>query len=165
MKKILIVILIVFGFNLYINAISSIPFDPSNANTVYVSLNQKKQISLKDLSVISIKEYEIISGKKMNFFAKVNFKAGQRKLRNNISKDGTMTDKSYQKAMKIGDPSSGFHIGGFALGMLLGPIGVIVAYIIKGDEDVDRNRRKYAWAGFGIWVAMLTYVLSAAGVF
>lgn len=165
MKKILFLILVVFGFNPSSKAISFIHFDPSNSNTVFIEVGQNKQISLKELSVISVKKYEQISERKMNFLAKVNFKAGQKKLRKSISEDGTMTGKNFRKALKIGDPSSGFHIGGFALGFLLGPIGVIIAYIIKGDEDVDRNRRKYAWAGFGIWVGLLAYALSAAGVF
>ena len=50
------------------------------------------------------------------------------------------------------DLTSGFHLGGFALGFLIGPIGVLIAYLI--DDDKKRNRVKWAWIGLIAWVVI-----------
>jgi len=112
------------------------------------------QISLKELSVINVKDYEKLTGKHLNFFQKFTFKAGQKNLRNSIAADGTITNKKLLKAMSDGDHSVGFHLGGFALGFFLGLIGVLLAYLIGGDEDVKKNRAKWAWIGFGLFVVV-----------
>ena len=112
------------------------------------------KISLKDLSIISVNDYQKLSGKHLNFFEKMTFKAGQKKLRNSISADGTITNKKLVKAIESGDHSVGFHLCGFALGFLLGLIGVLLAYVIGGDEDVKKNRAKWAWIGLGLFVVI-----------
>jgi len=119
---------------------------------VYLPIAKNVQISLKELSLISVKDYEKLSGKHLNFFQRFTFKAGQKKLRNSFAADGTITNKKLLKAMSDGDHSVGFHLGGFALGFLLGLLGVLLAYVIGGDEDVKKNRVKWAWIGFGLFV-------------
>lgn len=131
------------------------------ASEVYLTINKNTQISLKDLSEIKIKDYEKLSGKHLNFFERMTFKAGQKKLRNSFAADGTITNKKLVRMMSPDDHSVGFHIGGFALGFFLGLIGVLIAYIIKGDEAVDRNRRKWAWIGFGVYVFLLAALVIA----
>lgn len=135
-----------------------------NANDIYIPLGKNIQISLNDLSVIKIKDYEKITGKNLNFFQKMSFKAGQRQLRKSIARDGTITNNKLLKAMSYGDHSVGFHIGGFALGFLLGILGVLLAYVIGGDEDVKRNRAKWAWIGFGTYVVILIVILLSVRV-
>lgn len=139
-------------------AASSINVAPKKATEIFVPMANNLQISLQDLSVISVKDFQLVSGKKFNFFQKVAFKAGQRKLKNGISADGTITNKKLIKAIQS-DNSVGFHIGGFALGFLVGLIGILIAYLIKGDPEVDRNRIKWAWIGFGAWLAILVALL------
>ncbi len=158
-------------FGLYTASFASTGFTsvPKKATQIYLPIGKNMQISLMDLSVISVKDYEKVSGKHLNFFQKLSFKAAQKKLRNSIAPDGTITNKKLTKAMIDGDHSVGFHLGGFALGFFLGLIGVLIAYIIKGDPDVDRNRRKWAWIGFGVYVVLLLIVFlafaSSAGVY
>lgn len=48
---------------------------------------------------------------------------------------------------------TGFHAGGFFLGLLLGVIGVIIAYLI--NDEKKHNRVKWAWIGWGVWVVLL----------
>jgi len=158
MKKI-IVLLAVFCFYTASFASTGFTSAPKNANQMYIPVGKNAKISLMELSEIKVKDYEKLSGTHLNFFQRMTFKAGQKKLRNGISTDGTITNKKLLKAMSNGDPSVGFHLGGFALGFGLGLIGVLIAYIIKGDEDVDRNRRKWAWIGFGAYVVILLTIV------
>jgi hypothetical protein len=114
------------------------------------------KISLLDLSTVSLKEMEQLSGKKMKFAEKVSFKIGQHKLRQSISKDGTINNKRVAKAFNEG---SGFNLGGFALGFFLGLIGVLIAYVIKDEKQ--SGRRKWAWIGWGTFLVLyLVLVLS-----
>jgi hypothetical protein len=158
MKKILIVFAALTFFTTCFSA-SVIPVLPKKANEVFIPMENKMQISLSDLSVIKVKDYEKLTGKHMNFFQRTAFKAGQKKLRNSFSEDGTITNKKLLKAIESGDHSVGFHIGGFALGFLLGIIGVLLAYVIGGDEDVKRNRAKWAWIGLGVYVVIVIALL------
>jgi hypothetical protein len=158
MKKVLFLFL-AFAIAITSLASSGISSLPKKATEIYLPITKDLKISLMDLSVIKVKDYEKLTGKHLNFFEKITFKAGQRKLRNSISADGTITNKKLLKAVSDGDHSVGFHLGGFALGFFLGLIGILIAYILKGDEDVDRNRRKWAWIGFGIYVVILVAFL------
>lgn len=133
-----------------------------NANKVFVSIGNKgERISLADLSKIDVKSFETRSGRHLNFFDRVGFKLAQRDLRNSIRPDGTLHNKKLQRFMGDGDHSTGFHLGGFALGFLVGLIGVLIAYLI--NDDYKRNRVKWAWIGFGLYV-VLSIVLIAVVV-
>ena len=89
----------------------------------------------------------------MNFFDKLGFCIAQKRLRNNISYDGTFNSKKFEKLMKKrAGNGEGFQAGGFFLGFLLGLIGVLIAYLI--NDDNKRNRVKWAWIGLGAAVAI-----------
>lgn len=153
MKK-LLVLLAVFTFCTASFASTGFSTVPKNANRMYIPLGNNTRITLMDLSEMKVKDYEKLSGKHLNFFQKLAFKAEQKKLRNSISEDGTITNNKLANAFS-GDGSLGFNIGWFALGLLLGLIGVLLSYIINGDPDVKRNRHKWAWIGWGVWVVIL----------
>jgi hypothetical protein len=119
-------------------------------------------ISLQELADIKVKDLEKLTGNKMRFFDKLAFKSAQRKLRNSINNDGTISNKRLEKYFekaggKQADGETGFHVGGFALGLLLGLIGVLIAYLI--NDDKKRNRRKWAWIGWGVWVVFVLLFL------
>lgn len=117
-----------------------------NAADIMVPIGTNHQISLLDLSMISVKDVEAITGKEMSTADRMGFKFVQKQLRNTINEDGTLNDKKIARAAKKADSESGFHLGGFALGFLLGLIGVLIAYLI--NDDVKMQRRKWAWLGF-----------------
>lgn len=127
------------------------------ANEIFLPIGSTGQkISLMEISTIEVKDFELISGRHLNFFEKMAFKGGQKKLRKCFSKDGTINNKKLLKYIngEGADHSTGFHLGGFALGFFLGLIGVVLAYVIGGDEDVKRNRAKWSWIGCGVFLVL-----------
>lgn len=138
------------------SGIASVTIEPTpkNANEIFVPLgNSGNKISLQALSEISIKEFESVSGKKLKLIEKATFKLAQKDLRKSINPDGTINSKKLEKSLnKFADGEGGFHIGGFALGFLLGLIGVLIAYLIKDDKK--SNRVKWAWLGLAAWLVI-----------
>lgn len=132
-----------------------------NAKTIMLPIGKTGQtISLLDLAHISVKDFETVSGRKMKIWDKVGFKLGQRQLRSKIEADGTIKKDVARKLSKgMADGESGFHIGGFALGFLLGLIGILIAYLI--NDDKKSNRVKWAWLGLAAYVVILLVVLLA----
>ena len=127
------------------------------ATEIFIPIGKSgSQISLMDLSQIKVKEFESLFGQKMKFVDKVGFKIAQRELRKSINTDGTLDGKKLNKLAKKMAVGDGFNIGGFALGFLLGPIGILIAYIISDDNKAART--KWAWIGFGVWLALLLVV-------
>ena len=104
---------------------------------------------------------EKITGKKMKFFDRVGFKIAQKKLRSSINHDGTLNSKKLEKNFRKMADGGGFHLGGFALGFLLGLIGVLVAYLL--NDDLKSSRVKWAWlgllAGFVFWLLIFVALL------
>jgi len=123
-----------------------------NANKIFLPVGKTgQQISLMELSKISLKDFETLTNRKMKFFDRIAFKAGQKKLRKGIAEDGTIQKKKLQKFVnKFYGGETGFHAGGFFLGFLLGLIGVLIAYLI--NDDYKKNRVKWSWIGLGVGV-------------
>jgi len=132
-----------------------------NANKIFLPVGQTGQkISLMELSKISLKDFETLTNRKMKFFDRIAFKAGQKKLRSGIAEDGTLKKKNLEKMMtKYYGGETGFHFGGFALGFFLGLIGVLIAYLI--NDDYKKNRVKWAWIAVGILVVLDIIILAA----
>ena len=154
MKKTAIFLFLLVTFDVAFTTTLNTAKPPLKASEIYFPLGKSGElISLQDLSVIKIKEFETLTGKKMKFFDKVGFKLSQNKLRNSINLDGTFSRKKIEKYFrKMADGTTGFHSGGFFLGLLVGLIGVIIAYIIKDEKK--KNRVKWAWIGWAVWVVI-----------
>ena len=135
-----------------------------NAKSIMLPVGKTgKKISLMELSQISLSDFEKLTNKKMRFFDRLAFKAGQKKLRKNITEDGTLKKKFEKTLKRMMAGETGFHIGGFALGFFVGLIGVLIAYLI--NDDFKKNRVKWAWIGFGafllIYIVLLILILDA----
>ena len=134
--------------------------NPIKASEVYLPVGKNGQlISLMDLSRIRVKDLEELTGKKMKLVDKISFKIGQRELKKSINSDGSFNKKKIEKFFSKADVTSGFHLGGFALGFLLSIIGVLIAYLIKDDKK--QARVKWAWIGFAV---SLVIILVAAAI-
>ena len=114
--------------------------------------NTGKMISMQELSTMSVKDFEQMTGKKMGSVDKAMFKAAQKKVRSTIDKNGNIKNKKIERLFKkqSSDVTSGFNIGGFALGFFLSLIGVLIAYLIHTDNDA--NFRKWAWIGAAVGI-------------
>lgn len=123
------------------------------ASEVFIPIGKSgEKISLSQLSTISKENLEKLTGDKMNFWEAKAFKNAQKKIKKGIDSEGVVTNKKLNKYYDI-DGETGFHLGGLALGFLLGLIGVLIAYLIKDEKKP--NRTKWAWVGFGILVVLL----------
>jgi len=127
---------------------------PLKANEIFLAIGSAGQrISLLDLSYIKAKELQELTGRKMSFSDKVSFKVAQRQLRKSIASDGTFRNRKMDRYLKRVASGEGFQAGGFFLGLLLGLIGILIAYLINDEQK--KNRVKWAWIGFGVWVLIL----------
>jgi hypothetical protein len=161
MKKIFI-LFVAFSIAATVFGTSGFSFLPKKASEVYLPVGSGGQkISLLDLTKIDVKSFETLSGRHLNFFDRFGFKLAQKKLRKSINADGTIDNKKLDKFLDEGDHTTGFHLGGFALGFLVGLIGVLIAYLIN-DEN-KKNRVKWAWIGFCI--GLVLYIILIVAVF
>ncbi len=145
MKKLLFFLTAFFVFT---NSFAAFEIKPvaKKADQIFLPIGKDMKISLMDLSVIKVSDFEKLTGKHLGFIDKIFFKTSQKKLRTTINSDGTVDSKRLIKF--VNEDGSGFNVGGFALGFLLGIIGVGIAYIINNDNN--QSRRKWAWIGFGV---------------
>src|SRR5262245_857825 len=160
MKKIIILFILFCFFSVVHSSTNttSLNKNPVTAYEVYVPVGNTGQlISLMDLSQINLKEFEKLSGKKMKLLDKINFKIGQRELKKSINRDGTFNNKKIEKYFNKATLAGGISLGGLALGLFLSLIGVLIAYLISGDNK--KKRITWAWIGaaigFIIWGAIL----------
>lgn len=172
-KFFVLIVLISFSASTFATAVPFVLKDPKNpiihADQFFVPVGKTgKKISLLDLSRISVKELQELTGRKLNFVDKMKFKVAQKKLRDNIDRDGTINNQKIQKAFKLQKRGgeTGFHFGGFALGFFLGLIGVVIAYVI--DDDYKKNRVKWAWIGVGLLlilnIILIVAVFNSTGI-
>jgi|SRR5690606_53446 len=124
------------------NAFMSLPM----AEEPVVKENQFS-LTVKEFLELSPKKFETLTGKKMKLSQKISLKLGQAKIKKAIKK-GSITDVN--AVMSKGVLFDDFNLLGFILGFLLGPIGVLIAYVVD-----DSNLIKWAWLGFGTWALIL----------
>jgi len=150
-------LLLAFFVSASLNASTTPAPKPLNAKEIMVPIANGKVISFHDLAYIKVADYEKVTGKKLSFLKKIEFKVAQRKLRHSMNEDGTFSNKRMEKMFKSGiDGETGFHLGGFALGILLSLVGVLIAYLI--NDEKKSNRVRWAWIGAAlvIFLVLLT---------
>ena len=117
--------------------------EPVKAN---VSPSPFAGMTVKDFLALTPKKYKELTGKRMTNPQKVSLKLAQYKVKKMVKQNKQVDLYKFTPAIDDSD----FSIGGLVLGLLLGIIGVLIAYLI-GDSAVV----KWAWIGFAIWVGIV----------
>jgi hypothetical protein len=107
-------------------------------------------MTVKQFLALTPREYEKLTGKKLSLPQKVSLKLAQAKVKKMSKKNKQVDLYKFDAGVDTND----FSIGGFVLGVLLGPIGVLIGYLI-GDTAVI----KWSWIGFAVWLAIVLLVL------
>jgi hypothetical protein len=124
-----------------ISSVTVLPFSP--AHTISPREHINDMLVQQFLSLTPKKYYEL-TGKKLKLSQKVSLKLAQWKIKKMIRKGKTVDLMTMAKAKKDLDTSD-FNIAGFLLGFFLSLIGVLIAYLIGGDDII-----KWAWLGAGL---------------
>jgi hypothetical protein len=114
------------------------------------------QISAKQFLSLTPKKFEKLTGKKMNLVKKIEFKMLQHKIKKMVKRGEVVTMADVQK--KFDDVSS-MNVLGFLLGLVLGPIGVVIALILKETGDVSPDVVRWSLYGLLVWLAIVLVVI------
>jgi hypothetical protein len=107
-------------------------------------------MTIKDFLALTPKKYRELTGQKMSLSQKISLKLAQYKVKRAVKKNKQIELTKFAQGVDTSD----FSIGGLVLGLLLGPIGVLIAYLI-GDHSVI----KWAWIGGAIWLIIFLLVV------
>jgi hypothetical protein len=153
MRKIILLLSFVL-FTLSGFAILS-PTSVSDPNPV----NGLNAITLQQFIKLSPKEYAALSGKKLNFLQRAELKISQKKIAKAIKKDASF--KQIKLSAFDREPLSGAYWAGMLLGAFLGPVGVLIAYLINDDNKQERVRA--SWRGLIIFIGALAFAIAQMG--
>jgi len=151
-----------------LGTIALLTFNNANALTDLVTISKPAPTTItKDpnpLSLMTAKQflaltpqkYQELTGKKMNLVQKVEFKMVQHRVKKMVKRGDVVTMADVQK--KFEDMSS-MNVLGFLLGLILGPVGVIIALILKETGDVGADTVRWSLYGLLIWLAVVLIVI------
>ena len=151
-----------------LGTVALLTFDTANAltnvlviskpapSTTIKSPNPLSLMTAKQFLDLTPQKYQELTGKKMNFVQKAEFKMIQRKVKKMVKRGEVVTMADVQK--KFEDMSS-MNVLGFLLGLILGPVGVIIALILKETGDVGADTVRWSLYGLLIWLAVVLLVI------
>lgn len=155
MKQISVLFKSCFSIILMIVLSSSVPIskeEPSLAKDAKAgNASAAITISNKQFLQLTPKSYFQLTGMKMNFKDRMALKIAQQEVRKDIKKNVVNENDAVNLNKSMAEGRSSFRFGGFILGLLVGLIGVGLAYIFSSDRDF----RKSAWKGFATWAAIV----------
>jgi hypothetical protein len=153
MKKIsLFVATLMLALSLHASVIIS--ENPSADKMMLPLFNSGKTISLADFMKLKPAEYKTLTGNKMSFKEKLSLKYFQHHFKNAINSDGTV---NLEKFHQDEDDVRNFNLGWFALGLLTGIIGFIIALCI--NDDKRKGRIKWVAIGWAVWILILVLTI------
>jgi hypothetical protein len=122
------------------------------SNTIKPGIDPLSLITAKQFLTLTPKKYQELTGKKMNVFQKVEFKMLQHKVKKMVNKGEVVTMADVKKKM---DDLSSMNVLGFLLGLVLGPVGVVIALILKETGNVDAGVLTWSLYGLLVWLAIV----------
>lgn len=111
------------------------------------SLAAFKYVKASEFVKLSVKEYSELTGKKLNFLQRLSFKATKMKMKHDLKRNPELKITDY-----INADSTTFQIDALwlILGILIGPIGVLLAYLTKQEKYKITS----TWIGFAVWLIL-----------
>jgi hypothetical protein len=154
-------------YALSLGVIALLAFDTAKAFTALTVIAPTTKPPIKDpnpLSMITAKQFisltpqkfQELSGKKLNIIQKVQLKIMQHKVRKMVRKGEVVTMADVQKKF---DDLGSMNVLGFLLGLILGPIGVIIALILKETGDVGPDVLRWSLYGLLIWLVIVLLII------
>ena len=118
--------------------------------------NALSMMSAKQFLALTPQKYKEMTGKKLNLVQKVELKVLQHKVKKMVKKGEAVSMADVQK--KFYDMGE-MDLLGFLLGLILGPIGVIIALILKETGDVGPDTVRWSLYGLLIWLAIVFLIV------
>jgi hypothetical protein len=154
-------------YALTLGVIALLAFNTANAFTALTVIGPATTPKIKDpnpLSLITAKQFlnltpqkfQELTGKKLNIFQKAQLKMMQHKVKKMVKKGEVVTMADVQK--KLEDMGS-MNVLGFLLGLILGPVGVIIVLILKETGDVGPDALRWSLYGLLIWLAIVLLII------
>jgi hypothetical protein len=155
-------------YSLLLGTIAVLTFNTGNAFTSLVVLpstpvvikepnpNALSMMSAKQFLALTPQKYKEMTGKKLNLVQKVELKVLQHKVKKMVKKGEVVSMADVQKRFyDMGE----MDLLGFLLGLILGPIGVIIALILKETGDVGPDTVRWSLYGLLIWLAIVFLIV------
>jgi hypothetical protein len=124
--------------------------------TVVEPTNPLSLLTAKQFLALSPKKFQQLTGKKMNLVQRMEYKMLQHEVKKMVKKGQVVTMADVQKRF---DELGTMNVLGFLLGLILGPIGVIIALILKETGNVDASVLRWSLYGLLIWLVIFLLVI------
>ena len=123
-----------------------------NSSNIKTDPDPLSLITAKQFLALTPKKYQELTGKKMNLFQKIEFKMLQHKVKKMVDKGQVVTMADVKDKV---DELSSMNVLGFLLGLVLGPVGVVIALILKETGNVDAGVLRWSLYGLLVWLAIV----------
>jgi hypothetical protein len=111
--------------------------------------NPLSLITAKQFLSLTPRNYEALTGKKLNLVQKVQFKYLQYRVKKMVKKGQVVT------MADVAEELGTMNVLGFLLGLVLGPVGVVIALILKETGNVDASVLRWSLYGLLVWLAIV----------
>ena len=128
---------------------------PATATTIKTP-NPLSLISAKEFLTLTPQKFQQLTGKRMNLVQRLEFKMLQHKVKKMVRRGEVVTMADVQKKF---DDIGSMNVLGFLLGLVLGPVGVVIALILKETGDVGSDVVKWSLYGLLVWLAIVLVVI------
>ena len=145
----LIVSLLFFSLKVFCSNSTTPPNNSSLINPV-VKPSPFHNMTVKAFLLLTPKKYYELTGKKLSLPQKLSLKIAQYKVKRMLKKNKQVDVMLMAKDVD----TKGFDVLGFILGLALGPIGVLIGYLVGG-----KGSAVFKWSIYGAVIWLLVVLL------